>query len=360
MDEACSTVLTTEVMTGLVTLTSLVHSHSLFFPAAEECPKLIEGSWNSALKSLQWFVENRTSVAQFAERYKVGGAPGPEWWAIALVVTNVAERVNNVARHLQNGKGLSHDRQHILDLMSLLSMMTGAVGPFLASELFSISCEDIVIGSFSINPVSAATFLKSQLNFSSSIVDSFETEAYQGLVDSTSTFVLTVLTKLNQIISESKGGVDKQTEEVALNHVPPFLPHALCNMRHQDFVKALQQQRVLLETFSSDEIERIEVQHRSLRNQYLLENRVREEIDNQSDSSSFSKVWQNGICAGIEYRELRSFSGAIAAVGSKVTQHPLALINWCKAPFSQSLTDFSLEAILHAQDYSLLASFRMG
>ncbi|KAJ8538995.1 hypothetical protein ON010_g12876 [Phytophthora cinnamomi] len=360
MSEACRTVFTADFMNTLVALLSHLRRHNLHIPDALVCPKLVEGSWKSAVKSLQWLLANQTSVIQFIEKHGYFGTPGPEWWVSALVVTNVAGRVNNLLRQVRAGKALSHDLQHIEVLMNHLAMMTGAEGPFLASEFLSISCEDIVIGSFSINPVATATFLKAQGNFANAAVNSVSAETYQVLVDATSTFVLAVLTKLNQIISEDKDETDEDSGDSAQKYLPPFLPNALCSMRHQDFVKTMQEQRMRLEKmFSTEIMEKVESQHRALRNSYLLENQIREEIDMQLDSDSFTEVWQVGICAGVDYENLRSFCGALAAVATqRSTDLEFSLVNWQKIPLSQSLTDFALEAILQAQDYRFLACFR--
>ncbi|KAG3160667.1 hypothetical protein PI126_g6790 [Phytophthora idaei] len=299
-----------------------------------------------------------TYVIEFTQEFQFVGLPPPEWWVLALVVTNVAGRVNGILRQLRGGKGLTHDRQHLIDLMNHLSMMTGAVGPFIPSEFLSISCEDIVIGSFSLNPVATATFLKSQGSFANSVVDSLLPNTFEALVNVTSTFVLTVLSKLSQIITETDNGITEGSTSPSstISQVPAFLPNVLCKMRHQDFVGAMQQQRERLEKrFSGEEIERIEAQHRALRNAYLLEKRVSDELDRLPDSCSFLEGWREGIIAGVDCRALRYFCGALAAVASSSTPRSedseFLLINWCKIPFTQSLTDFALEAILHAQNY---------
>ncbi|KAG2789190.1 hypothetical protein PC129_g692 [Phytophthora cactorum] len=299
-----------------------------------------------------------TYVIEFTQEFQFVDLPPPEWWVLALVVTNVAGRVNGILRQLRGGKGLTHDRQHLIDLMNHLSMMTGAVGPFIPSEFLSISCEDIVIGSFSLNPVATATFLKSQGSFANSVVDSLLPNTFEALVNVTSTFVLTVLSKLSQIITETNNGITEgsTSPNSTISQVPAFLPNVLCKMRHQDFVGAMQQQRERLEKrFPGEEIERIEAQHRALRNAYLLEKRVSDELDRLPDNCSFSEGWREGIIAGVDCRALRYFCGALAAVASSSTPRSedseFLLINWCKIPFTQSLTDFALEAILHAQNY---------
>ncbi|GMF28792.1 unnamed protein product [Phytophthora lilii] len=362
MREACRVILTANFMMTFMCLLSRLRGHPSHISNMEKCPKFVEGSWRSSVKTLEWLVANQVHVLEFIEQHQYAGAPGSEWWVIALVVTNVATRVSSISQQLRSGKDHSQDRQHLVDLMNHLSMMTGAVGPFLASEFFSISCEDIVIGSFSFNPVATATFLKSQGNLASSTIDSLQPNTYQALVDVTSTFVLTVLSRLNRIIADTSNDANG-SNNLTVNNVPSFLPNILCKMRHQDFVGIMQQQRVRLEKrFSSEKIERIEAQHRGLRNAYLLKKTVQEELDRLPVFGSFSDVWREARFEGIDYRDLRSFCGPLAAVSldasPRTTDWQFTLVNWRKVPFSHEFTDFGLEAILHAQDYSSLSCIR--
>ncbi|KAL3672160.1 hypothetical protein V7S43_002823 [Phytophthora oleae] len=357
MCEACRTVLTVEFMNTLIGLISHLRSLKPRHYDTVKCPKLVEGSWKASVRALHWIMDHQTHVIEFTRKYQYSGAPRPEWWVLALVLTKVAGQINSLSQQLKSGQGLQHNRQQLADLMHHLSMMSGAVGPIVPSEVFSISCEDVVIGSFSLNPVGVGTFLNAQGDFVNSAVDSLEPIVYQSLVDITSTFVLTVLSGLNQIVSDSTSAC--KDSSLMIYQVPAFLPNPLGNMRHQDFVGVMQQQRFRLDKFfSSEEIDIIETQHRAFRTGYLLDKNVSDELDRLSGFNSFSEAWQEGAFAGLDCKLLRRFCGPLAAVGSTTSSMDteFLLLNWRKVPFTHVITDFHLEAILHAQSYRCLAN----
>ena len=62
--------------------------------------------------------------------------------------------------------------------------------------------------------------------------------------------------------------------------------------------------------------------------------------------------------AAVEYRELREFAGGNATVmpGTSSVEADFSLINWHKDPNSKSMTDFSLESILHSKQHTRLAA----
>ncbi|KAK1932012.1 hypothetical protein P3T76_012512 [Phytophthora citrophthora] len=353
MCEVCRVVLTVEFTNTLIGLISHLRSLKPVHSETLTCPNLIEGSWRSLVRALHWIMENQEYVIEFTCKYQY---PEPAWWVLALVLTKVADQVNSVSQQLRTGKGFQRDRQQLANLMNQLLMLSGAVGPIVPSDVFSISCEGVVIGSFSLNPMAVSTFLKAQGDFVNSAVDSLEPNDYQTLLDVTSTFVLTVLSKLNQIVSDSTSACKDSSSMIY--QAPGFLPDALGKMRHQDFVGVMQQQRFRLgKFFSIEEIDMIETQHRAIRRGYLVDKNVRAELDYLSAFNSFSEGWQEGFLAGLDCRLLRRFCGPLAAVGSTPSSmdSEFLLLNWSKVPFTQVITDFHLEAILHAQNYSRLA-----
>jgi hypothetical protein len=61
---------------------------------------------------------------------------------------------------------------------------------------------------------------------------------------------------------------------------------------------------------------------------------------------------------GKEYDALKEFCGGLASVmpGTSSVESDFSLINWTRDPHSKSLSDFSLEAILHCKQYRTLES----
>ena len=69
---------------------------------------------------------------------------------------------------------------------------------------------------------------------------------------------------------------------------------------------------------------------------------------------NFEQCWAP---LGNDYEDLQQFCGGIASVmpGTSSVESDFSLINWTKDPSSQSLTDFSLESILHCKQYRYLS-----
>jgi hypothetical protein len=70
-------------------------------------------------------------------------------------------------------------------------------------------------------------------------------------------------------------------------------------------------------------------------------------------SSSFQKAWKP--LKG-RFKELREYCAGVATVmpGTSSVESDFSLINWTRDPNSASLTDFSLDAILHCKQYAKL------
>ena len=105
-----------------------------------------------------------------------------------------------------------------------------------------------------------------------------------------------------------------------LNEIPPVLPVDLCGMTPRDFAKAPQNQKYCL---------------------------------SHSAVQSFKECWSP---LGKDYNALKEYCGGLASVmpGTSSVEADFSLINWTRDPQSKSLTDFSLESILHCKQYRTL------
>ncbi|KAG7363922.1 hypothetical protein IV203_037124 [Nitzschia inconspicua] len=141
------------------------------------------------------------------------------------------------------------------------------------------------------------------------------------------------------------------------DHLPHVLPLELCGVLLRDFVSCLEDQRIRLgHKFSEAEVENIDEQFRKLRlafkehsgfSQMLLDAQASRAVQ------SFEKCWSQ---LGSEFEQLSMFCGAIASImpSTSSVESDFSLINWTKDSNSQSLSDFSLESILHCKQYKKL------
>ncbi|GMF41309.1 unnamed protein product [Phytophthora fragariaefolia] len=332
------------------------------------CPKFEENRWRSISKVLKWFTGNRARLTKFAQNTQVPEAPGKEWWVTVLAVSSVMDRVN-VAWKSLSGSATSLSlacRECLGKLVTDMAFMSGALGPLSMSQRVTMSQTDAFeVGDFSLSRESTLSFLKEQGSFAITAVEELEKNfptCCQAAVESTAIFVLSIMGRTHQLVSQSE-----ESSALSANpntSVPPYLPATLCKTRNQAFVAQVQFQRVRLQHhFTADQIEQIEDQHRVLRTAYQLDENVSQQINMLSaGASSFGEAWRSGRFGGNDCRLLRKFCGAIACAATNPVVRKdftkLSLINWCKSPFGLSLVDFSLEAALHAKQYTALARLR--
>ena len=141
------------------------------------------------------------------------------------------------------------------------------------------------------------------------------------------------------------------------DQLPPVLPLDLCALLSRDFVSCLQEQRIRLrQKFSEEEVEKIDEQFRKLRLALKEQSGFSKMLHNAQASSavqSFEECWSP---LGSEFEHLQMFCGAIASImpSTSSVESDFSLINWTKDPNLQSLSDFSLESILHCKQHRKL------
>jgi hypothetical protein len=76
-------------------------------------------------------------------------------------------------------------------------------------------------------------------------------------------------------------------------------------------------------------------------------------LHNAQACSAIQLFEQSWSSLGSKFEHLQRFCGAIASVmlGTSSVESDFALINWTKDPNLQSLSDFSLESILHCKQH---------
>eukprot|EP00172_Hildenbrandia_rubra_P002463 Plantae.Rhodophyta-Hildenbrandia_rubra.ctg3321.p2 GENE.Plantae.Rhodophyta-Hildenbrandia_rubra.ctg3321~~Plantae.Rhodophyta-Hildenbrandia_rubra.ctg3321.p2 ORF type:complete len:116 (+),score=25.05 Plantae.Rhodophyta-Hildenbrandia_rubra.ctg3321:492-839(+) len=102
-------------------------------------------------------------------------------------------------------------------------------------------------------------------------------------------------------------------------------------------------------------MQKIEGQHRDFQRSHEQGQDFKLRADSVEDSASFGDAWK---AAGNRHELLRSFVGGIAAVfpGASAAEPDFSILSWEKSESRASLTDFSLEGMLHAKQASLLDS----
>ena len=137
----------------------------------------------------------------------------------------------------------------------------------------------------------------------------------------------------------------------------PVLPLDLCSAHSWAFTFCLQQQMIWLkQKFSDAEVEKIDDQFRNLRLAFKEQSVFSQMLQTAQACSTVQSFEQCWSPLGSEFEDLQRFCGAIASImpGTSSVESDFSLINCSKDSSSQSLTDFSLESILHCKQYQKL------
>jgi len=155
--------------------------------------------------------------------------------------------------------------------------------------------------------------------------------------------------------------VAKRTEdnEAYINAAPNVLPHQLVRILPHDFCIYLQRHKERLDyTFSNEEIENIGRQHKALCDSYRRQPNVKSSIDSFDDSAAYRDAW---IRLHNTYPLLEKFVGGLATIfpGTSTVENDFSVVKYEKNKNRMSLTDASLEGILHAKQYHHMHSLKV-
>ena len=164
-------------------------------------------------------------------------------------------------------------------------------------------------------------------------------------------FGIDLVSGIHSIVAE------RAMQNNAAEELPPVLPLELRDLTFGSLKTMLDRHGdALVHNFGDEILEKINNQLISMKNSYQEELLFKAAADAYDGVHSFKDCW-NPLPAS-EYRELREFAGGIATVmpGTSSVEADFSLINWHKNPNSKSMTDFSLESILHSKQHTRLAA----
>lgn len=178
-------------------------------------------------------------------------------------------------------------------------------------------------------------------------------ETYLRILETLSEFAFDIIQGTRNIVSErdSRGGP-------ANEEIPPVLPIDLSQMDVRDFRKELAKNKTRLENhFSSgaNVILMIEEEFRKLREDYRDNKTFRSSLEAAASNvkkQSFEEAWKPAT----GFPTLKMYCGCLASVmpGTSSVEADFSIIHWTKDPNTSSLTDFSLESILHCKQHKRL------
>ncbi|ETW07419.1 hypothetical protein H310_01942 [Aphanomyces invadans] len=146
---------------------------------------------------------------------------------------------------------------------------------------------------------------------------------------------------------------------------PPIMPHDLVKMRPVTFIsEVLEPRKPQLEatSWTADQINTAETDHRDLIKAYNKEPATKAIIDKHDHLKSFNDAWDEVAGHGVKHLQLRLLCAGHATVFPNSTsfESAFSILKWEMDEFHTSMLDLSLEGIFHAKQFELLDSIMVS
>ena len=160
----------------------------------------------------------------------------------------------------------------------------------------------------------------------------------------------TGINMLNLISNLSKiKSLRDSSNEASIVEFPTILPCELVNLPINEFTKIIhRQQRRLLNTFTLSDIDIIEQEFLNLKREF------KKNINLFDENTMTFNSWN-----GLNYPLLKMYCGGLSTVflGTANVESDFSIVNFEKSDYRTSLSDFSLEGILHCKQYDQLNTY---
>jgi hypothetical protein len=388
------------------TVTSLTghlrRQFNLINEMGSKCPRFVSTRWMSMSKVVKWFVAHRLQITTHLATRNVTWMPTDQWWIVTCCLNRVMKIVDVTIVSLQ-GKQLQVSAQRqilaglIVDLCQLADgRILGPLTPDAIAELHMNNEEEHVVpiivepptllaqdqrpteGSVAMEPLrqqEGAELVRS--GHVSKGKYAMQLDAAHSFIENCGCFVMErlhvlslpgeggnllgyiqVLKSVAHMFVDLINGIESiQAERDAANDssdflLPPVTPLQLVDVTNRDFSILIQQQRQrLLHTFDNAEVDALEELFNDMKGLLSQNARIKALVQTEKHSSSFVEAW--APFDDNQFALLKRFFGGLASVfpGTATVESDFSLINWEKDDYRASLTDFSLEGILHSKQY---------
>jgi hypothetical protein len=314
-----------------------------------KCPRFIDTRWLSMQKLLIWLVRNRHRLQQHFEEKKPACAPEKTFWIIVYVLKSFVELVNTCLVAIQGLSTMLIEQKQRLEKLVLQLIEDGGVeGPTVA---FQGEADCVVNGLYRVTYQSAEAFIKDQDMYVVDVLANLKEnnpEQYKMVVHSTALLFAQGVNGLSSIVAE-RGEANEPVDSL-----PPVLPHDLLKLRPFEFSQLvlLQKERLKI-SFEENEINDITDEFKKLRDSYREEEEINAFVDKLNHKTSFRDGWKMLVP---QFPLLSKFVGGLVSVfpGTSTVEADFSVIGWEKDDYRTSLTNFSLEGILHCKQYEYL------
>ncbi|KAH6601738.1 hypothetical protein BASA61_001822 [Batrachochytrium salamandrivorans] len=341
------------------TLTALIghlrRQQTLISAMRSTCPKVADTRWISMESCTNWLTSHVITVQEHLHLKKPRCTPETTWWIFLFAVHALAYEAKIVFTALQGLTTLlSQQRAKLLGLIDTYCRMTQMVGPLTDEQLAAVdSSTSEICGCFALSHAHARFCLECLDLFVIQTLPTVDDETVQKLVIAVSKMFVQVADGIYSIVAE------RDSSNQPADELPPVLPHQLVKIDLRVFNRIhLGQMSRLEKRLSSAQIHQIGKDFVDLLRAYREEPVFKASIGDCDDSDTdFAKGWK---VAGDRFPALCQFCGDLASAfpNTATVESDFSIIGWEKDIYRKCLTDFSLEGILHAKQFTALKDLR--
>jgi hypothetical protein len=340
-------------LTGLIAY--LRRQQNLQMEMKTTCPKFVSTRWLSMKRVTSWLKTHRVRVIEYLDAKKPACTPTIDWWIVLLCLDSVATVLSSTVTRLQGlSTLLSQQDAELKKLCANLSEMCKVEGPLPAAQLEAVdSATALTRGEFLVTFVHATDFIRDQGTFVIDSLAAMQPERSAAITQSVANLFAGLYAGVMAVVATRDSN-----NRSSLDVLPPVLPHNLATIRTNELCEIIRPHRVRLEQagWTTAQVDQIEEDHRELRRAVSSESQFKASLCECSDSTtSFMEGW--ALCRN-RFDKLQLFSGGLASMfpNTATVESDFSVIGVEKNVYRESLTDFSLEGILHAKQFNSLRS----
>lgn len=316
------------------------------------CPKLTT-RWLAMGIVCKWLLTHRIVLFNHIAMSEktVSAAPPDWWWIVIAAIDALTDLINPVFRKLQAPSLLVSTQTALIaslavDIATMIGIRLRDVEDVEVSEGFIVGHDR-----WWVDYADILKFLESLGMHTRHTLDGLDHDTHRKVLHSVGELGARIVEGMTNI------QVERDEESHAGSDLPHVLPHELVKMSTGEFGKAVVDVHLQQLRHSWDEecIAEIEHEHRQLviayRNEPVLKSAI--EAYTRVEIKSFETAWE--VVDG-RFEILRDFCGGIATMFANTAsvESDFSILGWEMDDHRLSMTDLSLEGILHCKQFDII------
>ncbi len=292
----------------------------------------------------EWMCDNRVQVMNYlAMKGPAAEAitPPDTWWLFLAIVRDVTWEVTTTVTRLQGRATLIEEQRTEIDALAVRLSSLGRI---------CFSCDGFPI----IDRCATAEFIVDLGSFCERIYESLPFDEQQLLIDATYEHFTKIINGLGLVFAQ------RDDDNGPIEDLPPVRPHELAaaTFRPQQLSRLIERhEQRLLTSWTKIDIAKIEAELRQLKHAASVESHVTAALESCDHRTSFDEAW--AVCdVSTRFPNLCNFCGGLASIfpNTATVESDFSVLGWEKDEYRTSLTDFSLEGIIHSKQFKELSA----